>query len=433
MKLIQGIKKVSQKNGIARKLYGCCAALYRKARYSRIKLQAAEARSHYRKVIKKIRSTDSPTRFGAYVVFDSTFGGSGLFELMLKDPEKWQPRIVVIPDTSRGEHHKIETYKRTKEFFINKYGSGYVIDGYDMNTGRAIDVSDRFDIVYCANPYDEMVSDIHTIVYLSKQDLLPISISYGFDVSREVDGDRMVRPGANLFWKLFTDTTYSFSDIKKQQVIKGKNAVLVGYAKMDVLQNYEEPKNKTRKKILIAIHHTIVMKEFPLSNFLEYYDFIPQLPELFPDVDFVFRPHPLLFTAMINEGFWTQEQVDEYLRKLEEKHIEYSTGGDYLKLFAECDAMINDCGSFTVEWLYTRKPACFLYSSRLTDDKLADLMLEAIKSQYVAHSREDIMNFITKFINGTVENKIDETWLRENVLINYPDVSKAILREITLK
>lgn len=62
---------------------------------------------------------------------------------------------------------------------------------------------------------------------------------------------------------------------------------------MDKLASIEY-KNKTRKQILLCPHHTINTKELDLSNFLTYSDLFLELPQLYPDVDFIFRPHPLL-------------------------------------------------------------------------------------------------------------------------------------------
>ena len=55
------------------------------------------------------------------------------------------------------------------------------------------------------------------------------------------------------------------------------------------------------------------MKTLPLSDFLRYYDLILELHMIFPNVDFVFRPHPRLFTTLVNNNFWTQEEMERYI------------------------------------------------------------------------------------------------------------------------
>ena len=77
----------------------------------------------YKKVINRIKKTGTKKiRFGAYVVFDSTFGMPEAFSMMIEDGNKWDAKIVVIPDTARGIDHAIEQYNNTKIFFVEKYG-----------------------------------------------------------------------------------------------------------------------------------------------------------------------------------------------------------------------------------------------------------------------------------------------------------------------
>ena len=154
---------------------------------------------------------------------------------------------------------------------------------------------------------------------------------------------------------------------------------------------------------------------------------------MFPEVDFVFRPHPLLFYRLIDGNFWTEEQVNCCLEELRRAGIEYSYGGEYLHIFAECDAIINDCGSFTMEWLFTGKPGCFVWNEDLKEEHLTTQMNEAITRYRVARSAEDIISFISDVAGGRypVECGMDD-WVRENIAVNYPHVAEKILEEMDI-
>ena len=59
--------------------------------------------------------------------------------------------------------------------------------------------------------------------------------------------------------------------LKKTQKLKGTNAAVVGYSKMDDWKNYEkrEKKQDTRKRIIISPHHTVVsIGGLHISNFI---------------------------------------------------------------------------------------------------------------------------------------------------------------------
>lgn len=414
------------------KWYGAfkSSRIYRVVKYRKLIDQTHE---HYSVVVERIKNRGNrPLRFASYVVYDSTFGAYGMMDLMLAEPKKYSPRIVICPDVVRGDQQMREQYKKTKDFFVKKYGAEYVVDGYDEETETFVDVSDQFDVIYCANPYDTMVNKVHGVQYLSTRNVLPVYIGYAFESVNW--GAKHITPSLeiSLFWKVFAETSYTLKEYEKYELIGGRNVVLSGYAKMDGFSKIT-PKIRDRKRIIIAPHHTVGNHALPLSNFITYYKLIVKLPTLFPEIDFVFRPHPLLFTVLINNGIWTKDQVDRYLENIKKAGIEYSVGGDYFELFANSDAIIHDCGSFITEWLYTEKPCCFVYRNNDTSKLLSELGKVAMEYYTIAYSEKDIISFVQSVNDGSVpQKKYDWSKFRENVKINYPYVSKKILQEITI-
>lgn len=388
---------------------------------------------HYKDVEQRIKQhNEIPLRFAAYVVYDSTFAAYGLMDLMLKKTDKYSAKIVICPDVARGEANLKEQYKKTKKFFVKKYGEDVVLDGYDENTGIFMDYSDNFDIVYCANPYDSMVNKYHSIKYLSTRDLLPIYINYGCLVDAYSYKYVMPLLEMSLFWKVFADEIYSYRDFKRYELCKGKNVVITGYAKMDSLESFSY-KDSSRKRIIIAPHHTINTDVLPLSNFLELSDFILELPKLYPNIDFIFRPHPLLFVNMVNEGFWNQKEVEAYINKIESAGMIYSFGGDYLDIFVNSDAIIHDCASFIMEYLYTGKPCCFV-AKKNSKIIFSTLGKKCLKNYYTAYNKKEIIRFIDNVVIDGVDplqkNRID--FFGKIIGFNYPNVSEKILEKITL-
>lgn len=404
-------------------------------KYKTIKNQELIKRTyvHYSAIEECIRNRkDKILRIATYVVYDSSFAAFDLFDLIISSSEKYSVKIIIVPDISRGKDNQITQYNKTKSFFFNRYGSNYVFDGWNQENDEYYDLSDEFDIVYLANPYDTMVHEYHGIKYLSKKNVLPFYISYG--CMPDNYGCKIIMPmlEISLFWKVFADNKMSFRDYKKYEMAKGRNVVLSGYAKMDSLikSNYQKSE---RKRIIIAPHHTVNYPEFPLSNFVEYSKYILELPKLFPQIDFIFRPHPLLFTNMVNAGFWTKDEVLEYIRKIQNNGMFYSVGGDYLDIFVNSDALIHDCSSFVVEYLFTGKPCCFMAKNNYRKI-FSNLGKSCLKNYYLAFNTRQITDFIQDvIINGhdNLKNK-REKYAKKYLALNYPEVSKKILQEISL-
>lgn len=393
-----------------------------------------ETQTHYKYVREQILeklSHGEKLRFGSYVIYDSTFGAHGICELMLKEPEKYDVQFVICPDVYR-DMAGLRQYHKTKQFFIERYGADKVLDGYDEKTGEFLDWSDSFDVVYTANPYDVLVNKVHGIRYLSSQNVLPIFICYGYIISNWFMKEFVASQNAALLYKNFVGTKQTKMEAIEFQNLYTRNIVLSGYPKMDKLEEVPESKH-SRKKILIAPHHTVkgLPGELQLSNFLEYADLIPELADMFPNIDFVFRPHPLLFTNLMMHGIWSQDKVDSYLENLREKNIAYSTESDYLHLFKECDAIVHDCGSYSVEWLYTGKPCCYVVDSeervRKQLNKLANFALDCHTE--IADSKEKIISFIKKVENDEYQEKLNER-VRSDIMVNYPNCSEFILKSL---
>ena len=121
--------------------------------------------------------------------------------------------------------------------------------------------------------------------------------------------------------------------------------------------------------------------------------------------------------------------VEKYKSKLSEKNIQYSYGGDYLHLFNECDAIIHDCGSFMVEWLYTGKPCCYVVRGEHVRKQLDLLGNKALDYHTLAYNRNDIISFINNLkTNYKISNISSE--IKNNIILNHPNVSNTILNNI---
>jgi hypothetical protein len=365
-------------------------------------------------------------RIGFFIIYDSVFSARPLYEAMLQD-EHFYPFIIVAPDVLRGIDNMIDQSRKTYDSLSRKYKNVYV--GYDEVTGDFIDFSDRIDMAYFASPYDEMTHEYFTVQYLMKKCILPIHTNYGYLMSRY--SRKISRlPSYNYFWKVFTESEKNMSELKRFQPLKGRNAVVSGYCKMDGLAA-QKVIPRTRKRIIIAPHHAIPNSYIiEYSNFLEYADLFLELPQKYPDIDFVFRPHPLLFITLRKVQYWGNEKVDKYLEDLlRNENIMYSTEGEYLDIFANSDGMIHDCGSFLAEYLFTGKPACYMLKNRKVIKKnLAGSGLPCLKNHYKAYNEGDILSYINNVIiqgNDSMErHRID--FVEKKLKVNYPNVANFI-------
>ena len=389
----------------------------------------------YKKIIKKLRKkvlSGEKIKVGFFVIFDSVFPGKTIFEAMQVD-EMFAPTIVIIPDTSRGDNNKFYQLHKTYNAFSKKYGKEYVCNSLDSQNNNFIDFTLDFDIVCFANPYDLMTDKLFSVKYHAQKGILPIYVNYGSMPDYYAREHIINLESLNLCWKVFVDTQDNLNDVIEYTDMKGMNAVLSGYCKMDSL-NKVQKKSLERKKIIIAPHHTVNMPQFPLSNFLEYSDFFLELPAKYPQIDFVFKPHPLLFVTLSRSELWGKEKVEQYINKISSfSNVEYQNGGDYFEIFINSSAIIHDCSSFLMEYLYTGKPACYMLKNQEEIKAIfAPIGQKCLANYYQVFNKNEIIKFIEDVVlqDNDPMKKERISFAQKEIMVNYPNATDSIIKNI---
>ena len=381
--------------------------------------------------INKLKSSKNKLRVCFAVMYD-VFVTKELYLAMLDD-DFFDPIILVIPDTMRGQENMFYQMKKTYEK-LSIFGNVFM--SYDFCDGKFVDYTSKYDLFCTTNPYDHMTHKFYTVEYQAVNGKLPFFISYGYMPDLYAVKYIFTQKALDYCWKIFVDTKENLEDYKKYSIMNGENAVLSGYCKMDAIANINKQERK-RKKIILAPHHTVgeeFASTFPLSNFLEYSDLFLELPTIFKEVDFVFRPHPLLFIRLKKEDMWGEKKVNQYLDKITSfENVEYQEGGDYFDTFVNSDGIIHDCSSFLVEYLFTNNSACYILRNKNSIDEIFNqLGKNCLKHYYLAYAEDDVINYIQRVVVGKDDSlKYDRTnFVKRYLKINYPHVSKKITDHI---
>lgn len=388
--------------------------------------------NHYQTIIQRIND-NKPIRVGFLIIYDSVWSYQNIYARMLKD-STFELSIIIIPDTSRGEENMYRQMAKTTQTF-SSYAN--VLQSYDTDKKAFIDFSDKLDIAFFASPYDSMTHSFYTIAYLSKK-LLTIYLPYGYTGYLNYSLSYFSALEFSLLWKIYVENPDTCALIKQHQKAKDiDNLCIVGYPKMDslytTLQNLTQ--EQRRKKIIIAPHHT-VFKESPLhiSNFLRLSEFFLRLPLLYPQIDFIFRPHPLLFITMKNKG--GGEFVENYLSAITQiPNMVYQEGGEYFESFATSDALIHDCGSFLAEYLYTDKPQAFIIQDQETiTTEFTEFGKEILDHLYLVSTQEDIIHFIDSVVLNEQDSMKESrlSFAHSKITINYPNATQHCLDDIKI-
>ena len=349
-----------------------------------------------------------------------------LFDLMLESP-LFDPYFIAVPVLFGDQQHLEFNYDRTLRELTGKYGDDRVLSGYDIQTGECTDYTSQFDLASTNTPYDDLTKVYFQSRYWAAKGVPVMYIPYFYMGLCRVTRENLQRIDFNFFWKVFVPNRFTKSLAKEYMANKGKNIYVTGYPKYDNIAAVTS-NPRTRKKIIIAPHHLIGNTILDRGGFREYAEFLQRLPSKYPQVDFVFRPHPQLFETL--KKYWPIGDINNWLNHfLSNKNVSYSIEGDYITQLADSDALIHDCGSFVAEYLYFNKPCAYLYRKGV-DYKTMQLKLgqQCLEEYYPIREENDWYRFIEDVVlNGKdIRKNRRESFAKKHIMINHPHATQAI-------
>lgn len=382
------------------------------------------------RLIKQRVKEGKKIRVGFFVVSLATFSALPLYKAMRNDV-LFDTKIVMIP-TVYNMDIAATLYKGTEQVFGKEQVLDCCING-DSTTFRSFDKS--FDIVVFVNPYDQHVLPIHSIEHFAQLGILTIFVVYGVLVSNHKLDFFQKGHEMSCLWRYYLDTQATYDAYKERSPLKGKNARFLGHIKMDSFTPLPVPSGK--KRIIITAHHSMQISTqsigIQFSCFLRYYDFYLRLAKMYPDVDFIFRPHPMWWQVLLES--WPEEMIREYLKKIDElPNMFYHTDPNFFDLFNISHAMINDCGSFNAEYMFTGKPLLML-SKGLEKDKEnynEFFAQRCMKHHYKAFCERDIITFIEEIVLKGKDFMKEERleFFEKEIKGNWPHSTEYVLKDI---
>lgn len=359
-----------------------------------------------------------------------------VFQLMLQDA-LFDPYIIIIPDNLRGKENMLLSLESSYKTLSQKYPNRTF---YSLNDrGEFLDIRDQYDIFFLMNPYPAMTHKFYSICYLAKKGKLCAYANYAVGEGTKNSKTFDTFHDFSYLWRFYLDRPSEKNRIAKFHPTLSflNRANVVGAAKSDIFSTVKKT-TRDRRCVIIAPHHSVPGNSTPLSmgNFDLYADFFLELPKLYPNIDWIFRPHPLLFWTMINLGYWTEETKLEYIKKLKSfSNVQLQNSGDYYESFVNSDALIQDSGSFLAEYHITKHPQCYILRNEQSEfNQFNAFGREMLSHTYKAYSKEHIHSFIQNVVLRGTDTKKEERlkFTTKNLMYNFPLASKSIIDDIKL-
>jgi len=368
---------------------------------------------HHRALIK-VRAKKTPLNVVFMVIHESTWKFDRLYWEMEKSAD-FNPIILICPYTLQNKEIMLRDMEKAYSWY--KKRDYQVISS--LNNKEWVDVKSQLkpDLMVFTNPHD-----LTRKQYLAKSfiNYLSIYTPYGFPVSKYLNYSAQYNQVShNTMWKIFTTNQMDKDIFVKYSNMKGKNVEVSGYPGADDLidKNYKakqvwKAQKVKKKKIIWAPHHSFE-KESPIgwSTFLVFANFLKNMSTKYSQqVQFSFRPHPLLKDKLYEHPNWGVEKTNDFYDYWENSENTQSDMVSYTDLFLTSDAIIHDSGSFLAEYLYVNKPSMYLIADERLEERFSPFGVAALH----AYSHGKVEREIEHFIQHDVINEDDSMMDKRN-------------------
>ena len=349
------------------------------------------------KVLKKLKKEIKKRKLKvAFYVYDETkWKLQSLYDLFASD-EHFEPVILVTKNCSPKDncnYQSAENAEKVYSFFKDKgLNTEYA---YDCENNKFIPFEHfKPDIIFYQHPW--YVETTQGPVVCSRF-ALTYYVPY-YLPSTTAPNDYYLRFHRYVH-KYYVLNEYLKKRYTKLMKNKGKNLCVAGSPQLDYF--YLNKQNEHREYVIYAPHWTVNHETtIAYSTFLQTGKIILEFAQNHPEIKWIFKPHPLLKSALLVNGYLTAKEVNDYYEQWKKIGI-YHDSGDYLNLFEKSYAMITDCGSFMTEFFMTKMPLIRLVSP---DTPPFDKFMEEIMQTFYNIHNE---NELSQALNTVVLKKED--------------------------
>lgn len=355
-----------------------------------------------KQVLKRLKKkfNNEPLKVVFYVYENCRWKSQSLYDLMLED-ERFEPLIVVTKNCAKENNanfQSIEDIKATYNFFKSK---GMRVEyGYDIEKDLFIPLKNfKPDLIFYSHPWyietsqGPVVCSKFALTYYVPYFVPSTIIYYEY----------------GLRFHQYLHKHYVLNETLKEfynqvQTRKSSNFVTAGHPQLDYF--YLNKKSVEKKAVIYSPHWSVLTNAGArFSTFDWNGEFILEFAKSHPEIEWIFKPHPLLYNHIIHSKYWTKEKLDNYYN--EWKSIgEFYDSGDYLDIFNRARAMITDCGSFLTEFFCTEQPVIHLVNDNAVEYN--NDVKKIVKSYYQVHDINELQDYLDKVILKKQDNKKEE-------------------------
>lgn len=392
----------------------------------------------YRQALKEINKTKCKSKkikIAFIVEFPETWNSlKTVYEAAIEMGIETIILSIPKPKYSGAQKYEINENEINESFEEFKKQNVNAVNAY-LGNNKWYDLKkDKPDYVFYTRPYNNQYPDIYnnnTVCQYSKVCFIPYAFSLRkYDnVFNTVINDNFMFCTYITFLPSKISLKMTKSKYAFQNLFNFNKYVFKGFPRFDLLINNKKEKNE---KYTVAWmprwEFDKEKKDQKYSHFLEYYEEFMRFVNENKQINFIFRPHPLMFETIIKEKILTEDELNLIIKQMKQiENLEIDINKDYLPTIFKADILIADETSLLAEYFVTGKPIIYCDNAQgfNKDGKTMD------KTLYHAKEWNEVEKQIKLLESGKDEKKEErQITLKKLLPNNSGNIGKSIIKYI---
>ena len=297
-----------------------------------------------------------------------------IYRMMLADP-RFEPVLICLPSGIRDNRLTDPEIpgNDTHDYFLSH---GYP-EALDARQGKEswLDLEALgLEYLFYPRPYNSFLPRAYTTSQVSRYCRICL-LMYGMEITEEITRTTLNRDFMAYVSYYFAGNT-AVQQVHKSQNRKGhalglQKTPCLGMPVLESLHSKREEESaswafsRNDFRVMWTPRWTTALEEGG-SNFFTYYRSLTAYAKAHPDMDFLYRPHPLAFAHFMETGEMTPEEVEDFKAEIEAaENISLDTEPQYDATLWRSSVLISDYSGMVPEYFSTGKPLIFCMSNMI--------------------------------------------------------------------
>lgn len=318
-----------------------------------------------------------------------------VYEELQKNPG-FDVYILAQPHTTDIKYMKDQN--PAYEFLSGLYGKKRVINAFEKKSWFDLKAFNP-DYVFYSYPYEIYYYEGYMSCEVRKfAKVCLIQYAYNFETDATFCASHNFTFLKNVSIHFVADNTIKHA---LEKVLKNKKSnypkiINFGYPRFDLLESIKKIKGK--KTVLWTPRWTSPDRKLnKQSHFLSYYKKLLEFASMHSDINFIIRPHPLMFGNFLQKGVMTETEINDFKTQCKKmKNVELDESADYIPSISKASVIISDFTGLLAEYFIIGKPIIYCDGNRGFSREA--LILDS--SLYHEDSWEKIEERLNKLLSG---------------------------------